>query len=149
MTFEIPAILLLFLETEAHLEMLNLLKQLSFSKKFFTFVSISSPSFKITYLLRLELKIFCSRSCDVIFPPKSVKIEKQKNAIVWNTKFYHPANFELKRIKTAKVVLKWLRLESCLPTVMITAHRPRQNQMLIERSKQTIIGRLHYNRNSN
>ena len=49
---EIPAILLLFLETKARFEMLYLLKQLSFSKKKITFVSISSPSFKITYLLR-------------------------------------------------------------------------------------------------
>ena len=41
-----------------------------------------------------------------IFPPKAVKIErqKQKHTIVWNTKFYNPAKFELKQIKTVKVV---------------------------------------------
>ena len=40
------------------------------------------------------------------FPPKTVKIEKQKqkHTIVWNTKFYNPAKFELKQIKTVKVV---------------------------------------------
>ena len=32
--------------------------------------------------------------------------------IVWNKKSYHPANFELKRIKTAKVVPKWPHLAS-------------------------------------
>ena len=37
--------------------------------------------------------------------------------IVWNTKFHHPTNVELKQIKTAKVVPKWPRLASRLPTV--------------------------------
>ena len=35
----------------------------------------------------------------------------------WNTKFHHPANVELKWIKTAKEVPKWPHLASCLPTV--------------------------------
>ena len=30
--------------------------------------------------------------------------QKQKHMIVWNTKFYNPAKFELKQIKTVKVV---------------------------------------------
>ena len=39
------------------------------------------------------------------FPRKTFKIEEQKeHKIVWNTKFYHPAKFELKRIKRATVV---------------------------------------------
>ena len=37
--------------------------------------------------------------------------------IFWNTKFHHPANVELKWIKTAKVVPKWPHLASCLPTM--------------------------------
>jgi len=53
---------------------------LSFSKEIFTFVSITSRSFKITYLFWHNLKFkFCCQSCDVIFPLKTVKIEKQKN----------------------------------------------------------------------
>ena len=48
-----------------------------------------------------------------IFPPKAVKIEKQKkrkqkHTMVWNTKFYNPAKFELKQIKTIKVVSRVL-----------------------------------------
>ena len=35
-----------------------------------------------------------------IFQPKNVKIEKQKK-LFWNAKFYHPAKFELKLIKSA------------------------------------------------
>ena len=50
--FEFPAILLLFLETKANFKMLHFLKQMSFSKVFFTSVSISSRTWKITYLLR-------------------------------------------------------------------------------------------------
>ena len=34
--------------------------------------------------------------------------------IFWNTEFHHPANVELKWIKTAKVVPKWPHLASCL-----------------------------------
>ena len=74
--FEFPAILLLFL---VHFKMLYLLKQLSFSKTIFTFVSITTRPFKIIYLFCHSLKfIFCCQSCDVIFPPINVKIEKQK-----------------------------------------------------------------------
>ena len=50
--FEIAAILLLFLETKAHFEMLYLLNQLSFSNFRICFY----PYFKITYLLRHQLK---------------------------------------------------------------------------------------------
>ena len=48
--FEFPAILLLFLETKAPFRMLYLLKQLAFSKSFFTSDSVLSCSFKIQYL---------------------------------------------------------------------------------------------------
>ena len=50
--FDIPAILLLFLETIAHFEMLYLLKHLSFSNFRICFYSY----FKITFLLRHQLK---------------------------------------------------------------------------------------------
>ena len=36
--------------------------------------------------------------------PLKWKDKKQKHTIVWNTKFYNPAKFELKQIKTVKVV---------------------------------------------
>ena len=85
--------------------MLYLLKQLSFSKILFTFLSITSRSFKIIYLFCHSLKfIFCGQSCKVIFPPKNVKIEKQNPRILWTTKFYHRAKLELKRIKNSEVV---------------------------------------------
>ena len=42
-----------------------------------------------------------------IFPPKTVKLKNKNQTIVSNTKFYHPANFELKRIKTANVIINW------------------------------------------
>ena len=35
---------------------------------------------------------------------KPLKFEKQKHTIVYNTKFYNPAKFELKQIQTLKVV---------------------------------------------
>ena len=92
-----PPFLLLFLETKAHFEMLYLLKQLV------TLLQFVTPLVEIW---------FCCQSCDVIFPPKTVNIEKRIHTIVWNTKFYHPGNIELKRIKTAKVVPKWSLLAS-------------------------------------
>ena len=78
-----------------------------FQKSFhINFVSITSSSFKSIYLFCHNLKFkFCCQSCDVIFPPKTIKIEQQKNiGFFWNTEFYHPAKFELKRIKNSKVV---------------------------------------------
>ena len=86
--------------------MLYLQKQLNLSKKIFTFVSTPSSSLKIIYFFFSSLNVkFWSRSCDVIFPPKTVKIEKKKHTIVWNTKFFHPVKFELKRMKTVKLFL--------------------------------------------
>ena len=64
---------------------------------------LSRHTLKIIYLFCHNLNFkFCCQSCDVIFPLKTVKIEKQKHTIFWNTKFYHPAKFELKRIKKCK-----------------------------------------------
>ena len=79
--------------------MLYLLKQLSFSKVFFQICFYLVTLLQsVTPLVEIQ---FCCQSCDLIFPPKTVNIEKHKHAIVWNTKFYHPGNIELKRIKTS------------------------------------------------
>ena len=55
-------------------------------------------SFAISWNFNFAVNLVTSLSCQ-----KKVKIEKQK---LWNTKFYHPAKFELKRIKSVKVVLR-------------------------------------------
>ena len=55
------------------------------------------PYLEILILLLILWRHFPSK--------KNSKTEKQKkHAIIWNTKFYHPAKFKLKRIKNAKVV---------------------------------------------
>ena len=56
-------------------------KAIELLQQFFTFVSITSRSFKIIYLFCHNLKFkFCCQSCNVIFPSKTVKIEKQKTS---------------------------------------------------------------------
>ena len=60
---------------------------------FYLFIFIS---FAISWNFNFAVNLVTSLSCQ-----KKVKIEKQK---LWNTKFYHPAKFELKRIKSVKVV---------------------------------------------
>ena len=44
---------------------------------------------------------------------KPLKSKNKKHRIFWNTEFYHPAKFELKRIKNAKVVSS-LQLFACV-----------------------------------
>ena len=44
---------------------------------------------------------------------KPLKSKNKKHRIFWNTEFYHPAKFELKRIKNAKVVTT-LQLFACV-----------------------------------
>ena len=44
---------------------------------------------------------------------KPLKSKNKKHRIFWNTEFYHPARFELKRIKNAKVVTT-LQLFACV-----------------------------------
>ena len=58
--------------------------------------------------------------------------------IVWNTKFHHLANVELKWIKTAKVVPKWPHLASCLPTVK---RKSIKEKFLFAKTKEKIIRR--------
>ena len=93
--------LLLFLETLVHFKMLYLLKQLSFSKNFFTLFSITSRSFKIIYFFCHNLKFkFCCQSCEI----EKCESKNKKHRTFWNTKFHHPEKFELKQIKNAEVV---------------------------------------------
>ena len=92
-----PAILLLFLET---FQDAISPKEIELFQKFYHVTLFQN------YLFCHSLKFkFCCQSCDVIFPSKNVKIEKQKNIIFWEYKvrFYHPAKFDLKRMKKAKV----------------------------------------------
>ena len=51
-------------------------------------------------LCKFILNKFCCQSCNIIFPPKTVYTKKHAN--VGNRKYYYPANFQLKQIKTAK-----------------------------------------------
>ena len=78
--FEFPAILLLFLETSGKLRSLYLQDGLSFFDNVFSFQLILMSSFRIVRFLCYKKKIkICLQHCDVIFPPKTVKIEKQKS----------------------------------------------------------------------
>ena len=99
--------------------MLYLLKKLSFSKHFFTFVSITSCSSKIIYKFshNLKFKFFC-QSSDVIFPAKQLKSKNKKHRIFCRTKFHHLTKFEFKRIKNAKVVQRMHFFASYMPTVV-------------------------------
>lgn len=56
----------------------------------------------------MKFKLRC-QSCDVIFQPKTAKIEKQRTYDCLSIKFYHLANFGFKGIKTVKGV-PWLQL---------------------------------------
>ena len=59
--------------------------------------------------------------CDVIFPPKeTLKSKNKKHRIFWNTTFYHPAKFELKRIKHAKIIPTSQFFGPYTPTVLCT-----------------------------
>ena len=79
------------------LRSLYLLNRLCFFDNFFTLEFVLMCSFKITdYFCHNEKKQFWYYPCDVIFPPKTVKIEKNKNhTIVWNSNVCRLAKFEL------------------------------------------------------
>ena len=98
--------------------MLYLLKKLSFSKNFFTFVSATSCSSKIFYMFAVTRNLnFAVNQSDVIFPPKQLKLKNKKHRIFCKTTFHHPTKFELKRIKNAKVVQRMHFFVSYMPTV--------------------------------
>ena len=41
---------------------------------------------------------------------KALKSKNKKHSIFWNTKFYHPAKFELKRIKNANLSIYYIAI---------------------------------------
>ena len=71
-----------------------------------TFELISVSSFKSFSLLCHKLKtLFCCRSYEIIFLPKTVKIKNpKKHMLVGNMKFYYRAKSQPKQIKIEKLV---------------------------------------------
>ena len=55
------------------------------------------------YIVNLNFK-FAVNLATPFSRQNQLKSKNKNHTIVWNTKFYHPANFELKRIKTANVI---------------------------------------------
>ena len=99
--------------------MLYLLKKLSFSKNFFTFVSVTSCSSKIIYMFAVTWNLnFAVNQSDVVFPPKQLKLKNKKHRIFCKTTFHHLTKFKLKRIKNAKVVRRMHFFASYMPTVV-------------------------------
>ena len=72
---------------------------------FFTFYSIRSCFFKLFDCFALSWNLNSAVNLVTAFSrQKPLKWKNKKQRIFWNTKFYHPAKFELKRKKSAKVV---------------------------------------------
>ena len=94
-------------------------KEIELFQKFFSHLFLSRQVLlNENYLFFHNLKFkFCCQSCDVIFPPKTVKIAKHKTQDFWNKEFYHLAKFELKRIKNVKVVSRLQLFASYGPSV--------------------------------
>ena len=118
--FEFPAILLLFLETFATLRSSYLHDGLSFFDNFFAFHLISTSSFRIVHFLCCTKKMkICLKHCDIIFPPKAVKIKKthKNHTILWNEKFYHRAKLALSG-RTPKSCSKVPLSAFCWPGVL-------------------------------
>ena len=57
--------------------------------------------------------------CEILFPPKIPKSEKQKHTILGNSEFKIVANFEVNCVKTKKDEWKWAFLMSHMPTVLV------------------------------
>ena len=84
-----------------------LLNQMRFSKTFFTFKFFSEYSFKIANLLWHKLKlIFCCQSYDVIFAPKTVKINNPKTLDCWENKVLLSCKVAAQTVKNWKTSLK-------------------------------------------
>ena len=89
-------------------------KVIELSQTFFTFVSITSRSFKIIYFYAMSWNFnFAVNLVTSFLHQKQLKSKNKKHRIFWNTEFYHPAKFELKRIKNAKAVPS-LQLFACI-----------------------------------
>ena len=84
----------------------KLFNQLSLKKKKITFYFIKSCLFKIIYLFCHILKFFyfAVNLVTSFFRQKPLKSKNKKRRMFWNTEFFHPAKFKLKRIINAKVV---------------------------------------------
>ena len=69
-------------------------------------------SFELKLCRMVQLCIPRTRCfCDAIFPPKETLKSKKKHRTFWNTKFCHPAKFELKRINVQSnsyLVIVWV-----------------------------------------
>ena len=57
--------------------------------------------------------------CEILFPPKIPKSEKQKHTILGNSEFKIVANFQVNCVKTKKDEWKWAFLMSHMPTVLV------------------------------
>ena len=57
--------------------------------------------------------------CEILFPPKIPKSEKQKHTILGNIEFKIVANFQVNCVKTKKDEWKWAFLMSHMPTVLV------------------------------
>ena len=80
----------------------------TFQKKIFTFVSTPSSSLKIIYFFfsSWTLNFGVNHVTSFSRQKKPLKSKnKKKHTIVWNTKFFHPVKYELKRMKTVKLFL--------------------------------------------
>ena len=79
----------------------------NFQKKNFTFYSIASCFLKIIYLFcHISWNFNCAVNLETSFSrQKTLKSKNKKHRSFWNTKFYHPAEFKLKKIKNVKVFL--------------------------------------------
>ena len=83
-------------------------KQLNLSKKIFTFVSTPSSSLKIIYFFFSSWTLNFGVNHVTSFSRQKNPLKsknKKKHTIVWNTKFFHPVKYELKRMKTVKLFL--------------------------------------------
>ena len=85
--------------------MLYLLNQLSFSKNFFTLFLSRNVLSKLFIFVAISWNFnFAVNLVTSFSRRKPLKSKNKKHRIFWNTEFHHPAKFELKRIKNAKVV---------------------------------------------
>ena len=66
--------------------------------------------FKMYHKSKLK---FCCQTCDVIFPPKTIKTENKRHTIVLNTNFFHLAQFRTQGFATFPVLIFSFLFFSC------------------------------------
>ena len=76
---------------------------------------------------------------------KALKSKNKKHSIFWNTKFYHPAKFELKRIKNANLSIYYIAIfgflyalleetkKTCMLNIMHLMSDPEENSFVFPR----------------